>query len=427
MTSITERVAAASVGRDRVLDAVKALALVVVVIGHSLAWHVTPRGSAVNVLEEAPSLILLTWVFQVLPLFFAAGAVSNASSLSRASSAEYLRHRSRRLLTPVLVYCTVWTLVLLPLTLVSEQAQAAGQFLSQLLWFAGVYLVVAAAAPVTTRWRRRSLLTLSVWLAVILAVDVARTLGAPQAIGWLNLVLVWGWLHQLGYELPRLRRFSRWATGLAAVALLAAAVFIAVTGPYSSSLVSVAGDPELSNLSPPSVVLALYGAAQVMALAALWPGLSRVLANARVWTGVALVGARGMGMYLWHIPLVGVAAAIALATGWSVPALSPAWWVVHILVVALVLPAAWLLAGVAEHAQRRLDRLPPLLGLPPALIAVGGALVVLNISVTGFATWLGDGMLGLPSMAVINLVLLAALWQGTGSRAISQVHARSSG
>ena len=82
-TGIRARVVAASVGRDRVLDAVKALALLVVIVGHSLAWHTPGDGTAINVLERAPWLIPLTWVFQVLPLFFAAGAVSNAASLAR--------------------------------------------------------------------------------------------------------------------------------------------------------------------------------------------------------------------------------------------------------------------------------------------------------------------------------------------------------
>ena len=415
MSSLTDRVADATVGRDRVLDAVKAFALVVVVIGHSLAWHITPAGTAVNVLELVPGLIVLTWVFQVLPLFFAAGAVSNAASLDRTSAGGYLRHRSRRLLTPVVVYCVVWTVVLLPLTLVSEQAQPAGRFLSQLLWFAGVYLLVVAAAPVTTRWRSRPRLTLGVWLAVILAVDVAREQGAPAAIGWLNLLLVWGWLHQLGYELPRLRKYQSRGTAVVAAALLALTVLIAVLGPYSSSLITISGDAELSNLSPPSIVLALYGAAQILALAAVWPALSGLLANVRIWTVVAVVGVRGMGMYLWHIPLVGIAAAIALATSWSVSPLSLVWWAVHLAVVALVVPLAWLIAGVADHAQQRLDRLPRLFKLPASLIAIAGGVLVLNISVTGFATWVGDGMLGIPAMAVANLLLLAALWQATES------------
>lgn len=122
-----------------------------------------------------------------------------------------------------------------------------------------------------------------------------------------------------------------------------------------------------------------------------------------------------MGMYLWHIPLVGIAAAIALATSWSVSPLSLVWWAVHLAVVALVVPLAWLIAGVADHAQQRLDRLPRLFKLPASLIAIAGGVLVLNISVTGFATWVGDGMLGIPAMAVANLLLLAALWQATES------------
>ncbi|MFM2438266.1 MAG: hypothetical protein RLZ55_1085, partial [Actinomycetota bacterium] len=61
--SLAQRVAAASRGRDRVLDAAKTVALVVVVIGHSLAWHVTPANTAANVLESERWLVALTWAF----------------------------------------------------------------------------------------------------------------------------------------------------------------------------------------------------------------------------------------------------------------------------------------------------------------------------------------------------------------------------
>ena len=62
---IGERVLAASRTRDRVLDAVKAVALLLVIVGHSLAWHVRPDGTAVNVVEDVPYLTALTWLFQV--------------------------------------------------------------------------------------------------------------------------------------------------------------------------------------------------------------------------------------------------------------------------------------------------------------------------------------------------------------------------
>jgi hypothetical protein len=358
-------------------------------------------------------LVILTWAFQVLPLFFAAGAVSNGSSLQRRSPTEYWRHRARGLGTPVLLYVLVWTLVMLPLTLVSSEVAPAGRFVSQLLWFAGVYLIVAAAAPWTVRWQARPILTLSVWLAAIVAVDLTRILGGPGWIGWLNMLLVWGWLHQLGYHLAWLRSQRRWAIGVSAAALIALAAGLAITGPYSTSLVTVGSDDSLSNLAPPSVVLALYGAGQVCALAAAWPTLTRWLAADRVWLPVALVGARGMGIYLWHIPLVGLAAGAALLAGWSVPPLSMQWWLVHLGVVMLVLPGSWLLAGVAARGERALNRIPSLVGLPAVLVAFGVGFTVLNISVTGVATWTGDGILGLPASAVVNLALLVALWQAS--------------
>ncbi len=421
---LVAKVLAATGNRDRVLDAVKAAALLAVVVGHSLAWHVTPTGSAVNVLEVTPGLRVLTWIFQVLPLFFAAGAVSNAASLGRTDPAHFRLRRTRRLVTPVLVYSTCWTIVLLPLSVLTEQAVGVGRFLSQLLWFAGVYTLVVVAAPMTRRWAGRPVLTLVLWFGVICVVDVARVAGAPSAVGWLNLLLVWGWLHQLGYSLPQLRQAPKSVTGVSALLALGAALALALLGPYSTSLVTIGGDPELSNLSPPSVVLALYGCAQVLALAAVWPVLAGALSNDRSWTIVALIGARGMGIYLWHIPLVGVAAGIALATGWSVAPLSLPWWLAHVAVVVIVVPLAWLIAGVAARAESRVNRLPRWFGLPPLFVGLAAGIIILNISVTGFATWLGGGMLGLPSLALVNLVALLLCWQATSQpRPSSQVHA----
>lgn len=417
MASLTERVVAASRGRDRVLDSVKAFALAAVVVGHSLAWHITPAGTAVNVLEITPALVILTWVFQVLPLFFAAGAVSNAISLQRRSRREFWRHRARSLGTPVLLYVTVWSAVMLPLTLVSSEVVPAGKFVAQLLWFAGVYLIIVAAAPWTVQWRSRPVVALSLWLLLIISVDLTRILGGPGWIGWLNMLLVWGWLHQLGYQLPWLRSQRRGLVAIGALALIASAAALALAGPYSSSLVTVSSDDSLSNLAPPSVVLALYGAGLVCGLAAAWPMFSKWLAHDRVWLPFALVGARGMGIYLWHIPLVGLAAGVALIVGWSVPALSGQWWLVHLGVLLLVLPGAWFIAGLAARGERRLQRVPTVFGLPPTLVAFGVGFTILNISVTGTATWLGAGLLGLPSSAVVNLVLLVLLWQASaGSR-----------
>jgi len=413
--ALRERIVAATSGRDRVLDAVKALALLLVIMGHSLAWHIRPDGAPINVLEDVGGLIPLTWLFQVLPLFFAAGAASNASSLGRHRAGVYLAARGHRLLGPVVVYAGLWTVLLLPFG-GSEQVRGIGRFLAQLLWFAGVYLLVSAAAVLTRRWVGRPALTLGTWLAAILVVDALRTTELA-AWGWLNMLLVWGWLHQCGYYLPQLR--GRRLLAPLGLLLIAVSVLVAHAGPYSHSLISVAGIPGLSNLAPPSVVLALYGAGQILIVAGLWDLLGRALRSDRVWTGIALVGARGMGMYLWHIPLVGLAAGVAIAIAWSTPPLSPAWWVVHLLVVVLVVPGSWLLAGAAETPQRWLSRWNPRIVAPAAGCVLGGV-AVLNTAATGFATPWGPGAVGLPSSAALNLLLVvlayALVVRPTGGR-----------
>ena len=130
--------------------------------------------------------------------------------------------------------------------------------------------------PLTSSWTSRPVTTLGIWLGAIVAVDPVRLTVAP-GLGWLNVLLVWGWLHQLGYHLPQLRTWGRARLLALAPIPLALALVVAIPGPFSSSLVSISGDPEPSNLSPPTVVVALHGLAQILVLAAVYPWLARRL------------------------------------------------------------------------------------------------------------------------------------------------------
>ena len=76
-------------GRDRVVDLVRAGSLVVVVFGHSFMALVvfTDHGTELgNTLAETPALQPATWLLQVMPLFFAAGAWANALSYRSATA-----------------------------------------------------------------------------------------------------------------------------------------------------------------------------------------------------------------------------------------------------------------------------------------------------------------------------------------------------
>jgi peptidoglycan/LPS O-acetylase OafA/YrhL len=409
--SLADRVAAASAGRDRVLDAIRVGALVVVMVAHSLAWHISD-GTIGNVLEQRPGLAVVTWGFQILALFFAAGAVSNARSLARQPDAGvWLGHRLQRLLGPVLVYATFWSLVLLPIAAVTEADVAmVGRFLAQLLWFAGVYLVVVAFAPWT--YRHQGLGVLLGWLAAIAAIDVLRLTVAP-AIGWLNMLLVWGWLHQVGYQLPRLRRSAPGPLLAGAVVAVALAVAVAVLGPYSTSMVTYQGDEAASNLAPPSIVVALHGLALILVVAAGWRWLDRLLARPAWWTPIALLASRGIGLYLWHIPVVGIAAGASLLLGIEVRPLSAAWWLLHVAVAAAVVAGAWLLAGLAQRPLPRLARIPGRRSVAWAgpQTALAGLLVLL-LSTTGFATWWATVFLGVPGSTPILVAAMWLLWRG---------------
>ncbi|HET9118267.1 MAG TPA: acyltransferase [Pseudonocardiaceae bacterium] len=398
--------------RDRVLDAVKAFALAVVVLGHSAAWDVS-SGTAASVLDNRPALAWLTWTLQVLPLFFAAGAVGNLASWRRQPrTAPFLQRRLHRLVTPALLYASVWTAILLPIAVVAPQAEQLGRFLSQLLWFLGVYAAVVLAVPMTSRWVAHPGWTLVPWLAVIVAIDVLRWNAAP-VVGWFNLLLVWGWLHQLGYYLPVLRRWPRARLLVLAAIALGIAVGLAFFGPYSSSLVSFVGDPEPSNLAPPTMVVALYGLAQVLVLAAVWPWLARLLANDRTWLAVAAFGSRAVEIYLWHIQGVALVAVTALALGFTAEPLGALWWLAHAFGFGAVVALAWCCAGIAASADRRLSarsvrharHAAPV--LPFAMVV---PLVLLSITATGFGTWWGTGMLGLPASSALNLFVLAGAW-----------------
>lgn len=405
---------AVGAGRDRVLDLTKSFALLVVVVAHALVWDVS-TGTPASILDLRPELSWVTWLLQVLPLFFAAGAVSNLASWGRRRDAAWFwRRRVSRLATPAVLYALVWAAVLLPLALFFTPVQMVGRYLAQLLWFLGVYTAAVIAVPWTARWATRPVLTLGLWLAVIVAVDLVRWQLAPT-FGWFNMLLVWAWLHQLGYSLSALR--SRPTASLVAGGgtAFALAVLVAMVGPYSTSMVSTAADPRLSNLSPPTVVLALYGLAQVLLLAALWPALQRLMQWRPAWMAVAVFGSRAVEVYLWHIPLVAVVIGVTWVTGLGPAPLSAGWWALHVAVAVLVVPLAWWVAGPAGRASHRLaawagqrHHLLERSGTLAASLVVATSIVAL--SQTGLATWWGDGLLRIPMSTVLLVAALVGGW-----------------
>lgn len=390
-------------GRDRVVDLVRGGSLVVVVFGHSFmaAVRFTDEDGLVpsNTLAETPSLQLLTWLLQVMPLFFAAGAWANALSYRSATSYPvWLSGRVRRLLRPVLLYVAFWVLAIPFIAIAAHNVSLPLLGIStQLLWFLGAYLLVIAITPVLVRFSSRPAFAIFWWLVAAALLDVVGLYVGPDWVRLLNFVVVWALAGQTGllvFSSHRPPPAQALRFGLLTFALSVA--FVAL-GPWPRSLVGMPDAP-MSNMAPPSVVLALHAVTIAMVVAAVYDGLTTLARRERVWRATCVVNAAAMTIYLWHIAALILALLTLQRFGLNLVGFSTDGWVLPRLVFWLCFAAytsalVWL-ARPWEHLHIPWwDSVPvhsPTRSFPyrvRTLVSVAGMLVVatgiLALSITG--------------------------------------------
>jgi fucose 4-O-acetylase-like acetyltransferase len=386
-------------GRDRYVDFLRVVSIVTVVLGH---WTIAAVGRSAgglvagNVLSTTPWLWLATWVLQVMPVFFFVGGFSNMVSwqaLERRGGGyvEYLSSRMARLLRPVLAFAAAWLalpLLLGRLGLPGERVELVGRVMGQPLWFLGVYLVVVALAPAMVRLHRRVRLWVPATLAAAAAaVDALRLAAGVRQAGYLNLLLVWALVQQLGFfyadgTLPRLPR--RALAGLAAAGL-AGLVVLTGTGLYPPSMVGLPG--EESNMSPPTVCIVALTVWQVALVMLLRGRVSGWLARRGPWTAVIAVGSMAMTLYLWHLTAMAALYGLVVAVDGPLPTPGTGWWWATrplwlALLAAVLAPLALVLSRLeragrpARHTATR-GRPGPNYAAAPAVETPAGRLAVI--------------------------------------------------
>lgn len=349
-------------GRDRAVDVARLAALVVVMFGHCALLLATIDAGGVeigNILGAIPALAPITWILQVMPLFFLAGGAAGAYSWhpdgSATSWGAWLLTRAQRLCRPVFWYLAVWTaaLIAVQLTMGAESAQALGRECVALLWFLGVYLVVLAFVPGLTRLSSRAAAA-AVVLALIVAsaaMDAVRFAVDNAAAGAANLLIVWLIPVVIGVAYAR-RLISVRAAVLAAVAAFVAQVILAAYGPYDVSLV-VTGTERVSNVSPPTLLLALHCTWMSCLFVAAAGAIRRWAARPRVWQVVAVGNGGAMTLYLWHIPAIAIATFTLHAFGLDAfDPHAPGFWgllALRAVVFAAVMAVAFRLLSPLEH------------------------------------------------------------------------------
>ncbi|HZC27276.1 MAG TPA: acyltransferase, partial [Actinopolymorphaceae bacterium] len=209
------RIAAATPGdRDRAIDGLRALATLGVIVGHWLvgALVLQPDGglSITSPLQTFGVLAPVSWVLQMLGLFFLVGGYASALSWSRSqargqSYADWLRQRFARLVRPVVgavALSAVCLTVLGAAGVPHETLRTWVVLLLQPFWFVLVYAVLTALTAYAVAAGRR----LGGWAALpligVVAVGDLLRYGPwqdsmPAWIGLINLVPGWLFAYQL--------------------------------------------------------------------------------------------------------------------------------------------------------------------------------------------------------------------------------------
>ena len=305
--------AATPADRDRALDVIRIAALVGVVVGHTVmatSIIVDDVFHWGNLLTTSPVFQALTWVFQIMPLFFFAGVAASVGSYRPAGSwGGWLLKRCTRLYRPVFYYLAFWavTLVVLRRLLPVHVYDPIAGISIQLLWFLGAYVLVLAAVPLLARITTTARLIGSVAAdyAVVALVDAIRVDDATWAtLGYVNLA---AWLIPGMFGVAYRRRLVTTRAALV-VGVAAFVVNLALLrfGPYEVSLVGIDGQL-LKNMFPPSLLLTGHAIMMCAFVIAAAPAIARWAARPRVWR-LAVIGNSGaMTLYLWHMPaLLGV-------------------------------------------------------------------------------------------------------------------------
>lgn len=422
----SELAAATPASRNRYVDFLRAVSILFVIIGH---WLITTAVyepetrslTPVLALDVVPWSAWLTWIFQVMPIFFIVGGYSNAISLESAAKkqlgyADWLAGRLHRLLTPLLLLVLAWAGIAIAMNLAGVAVEATRFFSKAALvptWFLAIYTLIVLLAPATyALWRRWGFASLLLYIALAVAVDAAFFLLGWQALGWSNYFWVWLAMHHLGFVWHDGRQGKPLVLLLVSAAALAVLALLILPGPYPIAMAGSPGD-EISNTLPPKITLIALGLFQFGLLLALEKPMQRLLGGLRLWTATVIINTMIMTVYLWHMTvlLLVLAAGFALdGFGLTLEVGTATWWWSRLLWLgllgALLIPFALLLSPLERQGPAPGATVPAAWRLVAGAIMAGGGITLATLM--GF-----DGRPLSPTTGgIVALIVLGAFTAG---------------
>ena len=269
----------------------------------------------------------------------------------RVDLAARRRRASAGLAVPALALLALWVVVGAVLSVLFRRWLDPQPVLLVVspLWFIAVYLMLVLLLPV------------ALWLHAPLRHDRARGAGRRRRGGrhhplplrrtagsaLLNMIIVWGLCHQLGFFYERIvaaRRTVDWTLLLGGLFALAGLVG---SGLYPGSMVGVPG--ELSNMAPPTLCIVALVLFQAGAAEILRPSIEVRLARPR-WSAVNdVINRFALPLFLFHTTGMALSRAVNYAlAGETNEATSPTigWWLYRPLAfigpLVFTLPVIWI-------------------------------------------------------------------------------------
>lgn len=375
----------------------------------------------------------LTWLLQLVPLFFLTGGHANllawrATRAAGGGFASYLTGRIGWLLLPVLAFVTAWLIVPLSLELLDapEEAIAAfGRIVLQPLWLLGLYLLVVAALPAMHRLHRRYPLATPLGLLVATVAVALGGRGSVAAhVGGVLLALLFQQL-AFHYADGTLWRVPRAALLAVAGAGLGGLIALTTAGGYDKLL--IAEPTEYASFAPSLIGVLLVGLIQACLVSLPHERGARRVTESAPARAVAVVRAAPMTTYLFYLcAMLVLAGVIAAARTAGLPASGTEWLTQPRRILALALIGVPTLLAFVLFERRSSDAVATLPEPDPepahraavqldaiaATLGVAfGALGILGFAATGVTGESSPPILfGLPLDPMANLIHLLLGW-----------------
>lgn len=433
MAGVDQAVERTPSDRNRVVDTWRVIALTVVVLGHWLSASVWIRSdgdvTVMNTLEWIPYAGWFTWVVQVMPIFFLVGGFANARALERTevNRRTWIVGRYRRLFTPAVPLILTWTVLAVVLSrFIDPDLVYAGVLNATIpVWFLAVYLTLIAAAPFTYSWWKRSGWTSVVALgAIAIVIDVAYVGFDVPAVGWINYVFVWSFVHQLGYAWAAADGNERsipaqFGLGLAAVSLAALIVLTTVDW-YPVAMVTIPGGGP-NNITPPNMAVGILALVQIGVILATSSVIGRFASRRHVWRWIVAVSGLMMTIYLWHLTSLSLVTAVGIfafdGVFFSIEPGTALWWMTRPLFDLVLLTGLAILIVIYGRFEtdintsfRPMSRRFVTIGLVTTIVALAGTAFAGIITRDGAINW------WVPATTIVAAALIGAYPQSWSRR-----------